>query len=260
MDIISWNVNWIRAVMKKGFKDFVENHSPDVLCLQETKAFENQFLKEVWDISWYKYVWHIWEKPGYAGTAVFFKNDLNPLNTKNHFWEEEKFHVEGRITEIEFQKFVIMNVYFPNWWTKADGTQMLDYKLNFYDRLIQYTNEIVRSWKNVVVTWDFNVAHTSIDIARPKQNKNSIWFLPEERKKLSKFLDNGYVDAFRYFYPEQENVYSWWSYRSWARQRNVWWRLDYFFVNNAFIKNIKDIVYMDEVYWSDHCPVLLRLK
>ena len=287
MKIISWNVNWIRAVAKKWFKDFIENESPDILCLQETKAFEEQFLKEVWNLEWYNYIWHTWTRAWYAGTAIFYKKDLKIKDTKNHFWEIEHFHEDGRITEVEFEyitkpllstgwpkglilspsqekeatnNVVLINWYYPNWWTRADGTEMVDYKLDFYNHVISYSNKLVEEWKNVVLTWDFNICHTEIDIARPKENENSIWFLPIERAKIWELLDNWYIDTFRYQYPNKTDTYSWWSYRAWARPRNVWWRIDYFVVNKSFIDNIIDTKYLYDVLWSDHCPIMLELK
>ena len=260
MKIISWNVNWIRAVVKKWFKNFLEQYDPDILCLQETKANEEQFLKEVWPIWWYKYVWHTGKRKGYAWTVIFYKENIKVLNTKNHFWEAEYFHTDGRITEIGLKDFVLINWYFPNGWTRADGTEMLSYKLEFYDHLIHYVNTLVESWKNVIITWDLNIAHTEMDIARPKENENSIWFLPEERAKITELLENGYIDVFRYFYPDKKDVYSWWTYRAWARQRNVWWRIDYFLVNKDFIDKVEDIKYLTDVMGSDHCPVMLTLK
>lgn len=260
MKIISWNVNGIRAVIKKWFKEFLKEYNPDILCIQETKAFENQFLKEVWPIWWYKYVWHAWTKKGYAWTAIFYKEDIKVLDTKNHFWKIEHFYTDGRITEVEFEDFVLINGYFPNGGTKADGQEMLSYKLEFYDHLIHYVNTLVDNWKNVIITWDFNICHTEIDIARPKENKNSIWFLPEEREKFSKLLENGYIDTFRYLYPKKKDTYSWWSYRAWARSKNIWWRIDYFVVNKSFIEKVEDTIYLNQVMGSDHCPVMLKIK
>lgn len=263
MKIISWNVNGIRAVAKKWFLEFFENEKPDILCIQETKAFEDQFLKELWEIPEYKYIWHTWTRPGYAWTAIFYKKDLKIIDLKNDF-ESSHFTEDWRVTEIEFsykdKHIVLLNWYFPNWWTRADGTEMLTYKLEFYDELIKYINNLVKQWKEVIITWDFNICHTEIDIARPKENENSIWFLPIEREKVSELLNNWYIDTFRYFYPEKLDVYSWWSYRAWARQRNVGWRIDYFVVNKNFIENVENIIYMTEILWSDHCPVKLILK
>lgn len=260
MKIITWNVNWIRAVAKKWFKNFVLSENPDILCIQETKAFEDQFLKEVWNIDWYKYIWHSWKKAWYAGSAIFYKENLEIIDYNNYFEEVEHFHTDWRITEIKFDWFRLINWYFPNGWTRADWTEMLNYKLEFYDKIIDYTNKIVASGENVIITWDFNICHTEIDIARPKENQKSIWFLPVERKKITELLSNWYTDMFRYFYPDKLDTYSWWSYRAWARPRNVWWRLDYFVVNNDFIDKIKDIKYLTNIMWSDHCPVVLELK
>jgi len=266
MEILSWNVNWIRAVNKKWFKEFINSEKPDILCIQETKASEEQFLKEVWEINNYKYIWHSWTKPGYWWTATFYKKNVKIIDFKNHIEEVEYFHLydDGRIIEIEFEynssKIVLLNLYFPNWWTRADGTEMLSYKLEFYNKIIDYANKIIASWKNIILTWDFNIVHTEIDIARPKQNQNSIWFLPIERAKFWEFLKNWYIDTFRYFYKEKLDTYSWWSYRAWARPRNIWWRIDYFVVNKDFIKNIKGIQYMKNVMGSDHCPLKLELK
>lgn len=263
MKIVSWNVNWIRAVAKKWFKEFVYSENPDILCLQETKAFEEQFIKELWELEGYKYIWHTWTRAWYAWTAIFYKENIKVLDLKNDF-ESSHFTEDWRVTEIEFsynsEHIVLINWYFPNWWTRADWTEMLTYKLEFYDELIKYINNLVKNWKKVIITWDFNICHTEIDIARPKENENSIWFLPIERQKVSELLENGYTDMFRYFYPWKTDIYSWWSYRAWARPRNVWWRIDYFVVNNDFVENVEDIVYLTEILWSDHCPVKLILK
>ena len=260
MKIITWNVNWIRAVAKKWFKDFIKKESPDILAIQETKAFEQQFLKEVWNLDWYDYVWHAWERPWYAGSAIFYKNPDYIIDTKKHFDDIEHFHTDWRITEIKTKDFILINWYFPNWWTRANWKEMLTYKLEFYNHIINYSNNLVKKWKNIILTWDFNICHTEIDIARPKENQNSIWFLPIERNKISELLNNWYIDAFRYFYTNKTDIYSWWSYRSRARPRNIWWRLDYFIVNKDFIEKIKDIEYLTDIMWSDHCPVKLILK
>ena len=260
MKIISWNVNGIRAVAKKGFKDFVESEQPDILCIQETKAFEPQFLKEVWELEGYKYIWHTGERAGYAGTAIFYKEQFEIKGYKNHFDDRNHFHDDGRMTEIDFGDFVLLNGYYPNGGTRADGTEMVTYKLEFYDHIINYSNKLVEEGKNVILTGDLNIVHTEIDIARPKENQKSIGFLPIERAKVSELLENWYIDTFRHFYPEQLDTYSWWSYRAWARARNVGWRIDYFVVNKDFIDQVEDIQYMTEVEGSDHCPIMLKLK
>ncbi len=264
MKIISWNVNWIRAVAKKWLKEFLENENPDIFCIQETKAFEEQFKKEVWEIDSYKYLWHIWTKAWYAGTAIFYKENIEVIDLKNDFDTLEHFNTDWRVTELEFRykwkHIVLFNWYFPNGWTRADWTEMLTYKLDFYKHLINYTRKLKREKKEIIITWDFNICHTEIDIARPKENINSIWFLPIERQKIGEFIDDWNLDVWRYFYPNKLDTYSWWSYRAWARQNNVWWRIDYFIVNKDFIENVSRIKYLTEVEGSDHCPVMLELK
>jgi exodeoxyribonuclease-3 len=260
MKIISWNVNWIRAVNKKWFKDFVKSSNPDILCIQETKAFEEQFLKEVWILNWYDYVWHKWTRAWYAWTAIFYKNNINVIDNKNHFWKIEHFNSDWRITEIELNDFVLINWYFPNWWTRANWDEMLNYKLEFYDHIIDYCNKLVKSWKNVIITGDFNICHKEIDIARPEANKNSIWFLPIERDKIWELIKNWFTDIWRKINPNKLDTYSWWSYRAWARPRNVWWRLDYFMVNDDYYNKSLEMEYLTDIMWSDHCPIQLIIK
>lgn len=264
MKIITWNVNGIRAVAKKWFKEFVLNSQADIFCIQETKAFEDQFLKDVGKIPWYKYIWHNWDKAWYAWTAIFYKENLDVIDIKNDFDEYEKLNSDGRITEIEFylnkKHIVLVNCYFPNGWTRSDWTEMLSFKLDFYDHMINYLNTRVKEWKQIIITWDFNICHTEIDIARPKENENSIWFLPIERAKITEFLDNWYIEIWREKNPDKTDIYSWWSYRAWARPRNVWWRLDYFIVNKDFFDKNQEITYLTEIMWSDHCPVELKIE
>ncbi|MCD5380384.1 exodeoxyribonuclease III [Candidatus Gracilibacteria bacterium] len=271
MKIISWNVNGIRAVGKKGFKEFIASEDADILCIQETKAFEDQFLKDknLGEIEGYKYIWHKGTRAGYAGTAIFYKNEIEVIDTKNDFGEIDHFHDDGRVTELEFNytdsdgkkhHTVLLNGYFPNGGTRADGTEMVSYKLEFYTHLMDYTQKLKAEGKTMIVTGDYNIVHTEIDIARPKQNVNSIGFLPIEREKIGAFFDDGNLDVWRHFYPDRLDVYSWWSYRAGARPRNVGWRIDYFVVNKDFIHNVEGIDYMNDVMGSDHCPVKLELK
>lgn len=266
MKIISWNVNWIRAILKKWFIDFFNQEQADFFCLQEPKAFEWQFLKETWEswIPWYDYIWHSWKRAWYAWTTIFYKDTLPIISKNNTFWEISHFHTDGRITEVEFEynweKVVLLNGYYPNGGTRADGTEMLTYKLDFYNNIIEYTRKLKKEWKHFILTWDFNICHTEIDIARPKENQKSIGFLPVERKKIWELIEDGNVDVWRYLNPDKTDTYSWWSYRWWARSRNVGWRLDYFIVNEEFIWNIKNMEYMTDILWSDHCPIKLELK
>ncbi|MCH2189252.1 exodeoxyribonuclease III [Candidatus Gracilibacteria bacterium] len=259
MKIISWNVNGIRAAAKKGFRDFVSEYDPDILCVQETKAFEDQFLKEVGELEGYNYIWHTGERAGYAGTAVFYKSGLKISEVKNHFEHREHFHTDGRMTQIETDDFVLINGYFPNGGTRADGTEMLTYKLDFYNHLIEYCNNLKESGKQVIITGDFNICHQAIDIARPKENENTIGFLPIEREKIGELFLNGYTDVWRNKHPDLADVYSWWSMRAGARPRNVGWRIDYFAVTDEILERVKHIEYLTDVMGSDHCPVVLEI-
>lgn len=261
MKIASRNVNGIRAVLQKWFYDRVKQNDRDIICLQETKAFEHQLPAEFrYHMNNYNRVWHSGEKPGYAGTATLYKKTLNLISSKSHFEDIEKFHEDGRVVETKFQDFTLLNIYFPNGWDRADGTEMLSYKLEFYSHLIHYINRLRDNGEKIIVTWDFNICHHPIDIARPEENKNSIWFLPIERAEMDKLEENGYVDTFRYFNTELKDQYTWWSYRAWARPRNVWRRLDYFRVSKDVLPLISKIQHQILVEWSDHCPISLELR
>lgn len=276
MKIISRNVNGIRAVVKKWFLDFVKKEDPDILCIQETKAKENQISEEMHLVMKdYDFVWNSAERPGYAGTAIFYKKNIDVFDIESHFDEIWHFNQDGRVTEIRFKIFnknnsslaskwliskeiVLMNNYFPNGGTRADGTEMLWYKLEYYDHFLKYIQALEKEDKLVITCGDFNVCHKEIDIARPEANKKSIWFLPEERAKVSNILDIGFVDVFRKFNPDLIDHYTWWSYRAGARPKNVWRRLDYFVVSQDLMKNISFVEHMVDVMWSDHCPIWIE--
>jgi len=267
MEIVSWNVNWIRAVVQKWFLDFVKKENPDILCLQEVKAFENQIPSELrFFMNDYDYIWHQWKRAGYAWTAIFFKKSLSVLECKSDFDGVEHFHSDGRVTELRFvswneqKKISLLNLYFPNGGTRADWQEMLSYKKEFYDHFLHYIKNLEKQWFLVITCWDFNVCHKEIDIARPKENQNSIGFLPEERAKVDEVVNSGFVDVFRYFYPDKKDQYSWWSYRAWARQNNVGRRIDYFVVSDSLTVDLKDIEYLDNVIWSDHCPLSMEIS
>lgn len=264
MKILSWNVNWIRAVIQKGFFDWINQENPDIVCLQEVKAFEIQLPSEIKFYLWdYNYIWHKWTKPGYAWTAIFYKKWIDVIWSKSEFQFPE-FYDEGRVTELQFRykEWVIhlLNVYFPNWWSRADWTEMLSYKLDFYEKMREYIDGIRRDGDNVIICWDFNICHTEIDIARPKENENSIWFLPIERAEMDKLENDWLVDVFRKLNPNLKNQYTWWSYRWWARERNIWRRLDYFWVSPAVIDDVWLMDHQVNITWSDHCPIKLILK
>ena len=253
MKLISWNVNGVRAVVKKGFLDWLDQEQPDILCLQETKAHVDQLTAEILTDHGYHTFWHSGERRGYSGVATFCKEE--PLYVQEGLGIE-RYDAEGRVLLTEHENFLLYNIYFPN---GQKDDERLQYKLDFYDDLLPIINEQVESGNNVVVTGDWNTAHHPIDLARPKQNVNTSGFMPIEREKLDMYVENGWIDTFRLFHPEGER-YSWWTYRFGARERNVGWRIDYFFVNEGFVDNVEDADIHDEVVGSDHCPVSLELS
>ncbi len=253
MKLISWNVNGVRAVVKKGFLDWLDQAQPDVLCLQETKAHVDQLTAEILTDHGYHTYWHSGERRGYSGVATFCKEE--PLYVQEGLGIE-RYDAEGRVLLTEHENFLLYNIYFPN---GQKDDERLQYKLDFYNDLLPIINEQVESGNNVVVTGDWNTAHHPIDLARPKQNVNTSGFMPIEREKLDMYVENGWIDTFRLFHQEGER-YSWWTYRFGARERNVGWRIDYFFVNEGFVDNVEDADIHDEVMGSDHCPVSLELS
>ena len=253
MKLISWNVNGVRAVVKKGFLDWLDQEQPDILCLQETKAHIDQLAAEILTDHGYHTFWHSGERRGYSGVATFCKEE--PLYVQEGLGIE-RYDAEGRVLLTEHENFLLYNIYFPN---GQKDDERLQYKLDFYDDLLPIINEQVESGNNVVVTGDWNTAHHPIDLARPKQNVNTSGFMPIEREKLDMYVENGWIDTFRLFHPEGDR-YSWWTYRFGARERNVGWRIDYYFVNEGFVDNVEDADIHDEVMGSDHCPVSLELS
>ena len=253
MKLISWNVNGVRAVVKKGFLDWLDQAQPDVLCLQETKAHVDQLAAEILTDHGYHTYWHSGERRGYSGVATFCKEE--PLYVQEGLGIE-RYDAEGRVLVTEHENFLLYNIYFPN---GQKDNERLQYKLDFYDDLLPIINEQVESGNNVVVTGDWNTAQLSLDLARPTHNVNTSGFMPIERKKLDMFVENGWIDTFRLFHQEGER-YSWWTYRFGARERNVGWRIDYYFVNEGFVDNVEDADIHDEVVGSDHCPVSLELS
>ena len=253
MKLFSWNVNGIRAVAKKGFLDWLNHEQPDILCLQETKAYEEQVPEELLKEHGYHTFWHSAERAGYSGVATYTKTE--PLYVQKGLGIE-RFDAEGRVLITEHENFLLYNIYFPN---GQRDQERLDYKLDFYNDLLEILDEQVASGINVVVGGDWNTAHTEIDLANPKANSKTSGFLPEERDWIDKYIEHGYVDTFRLFHPEPER-YSWWTYRYGARARNVGWRIDYFFVNEGFTDQIIDADIHAEVMGSDHCPIALELE
>ncbi|MAV16393.1 MAG: exodeoxyribonuclease III [Candidatus Marinimicrobia bacterium] len=253
MKLISWNVNGVRAIEKKGFLDWLSDEEPDILCIQETKAKIDQLGTSLTEDHGYHTYWHSAERPGYSGVATFCKNE--PYDVQIGLGVE-KFDKEGRVLITEHENFLLYNIYFPN--GQKDDIR-LNYKLEFYDTLLPIIDEHVSNGQNVIVTGDWNTAHHPIDLARPKENINTSGFMPIERDKLDQYISHGWVDTFRLFHPEPDR-YSWWTYRFGARQRNVGWRIDYFFANQEFVDQIEDADIYDKIMGSDHCPVTLLVS
>jgi len=254
MKIISWNVNGIRAVQKKGFLDLLERESPDALCVQETKISPAQITQELQNPADYYSQWVSANRPGYSGVATFSKQ--KPLHVQKELGNG-RHDGEGRLLLTEFPNFVLVNVYIPN---GGLGDHRIQYKLDYYDEMLDFLERLRAKGKNLVICGDINTAHEEIDLARPKENENVTGFLPVERAWLDKFIAAGYVDTFRHFHPEEFDAYTWWSYRSGARVRNVGWRIDYFFVNKEFLPHVKKAWILSEVGGSDHCPIGLEVR
>jgi len=253
MKLLSWNVNGIRAAVRKGFGDFLTRHNPDILGLQEVKIDDQARAKQEFDFKNYEEIWNPALRPGYSGTAVFTR--IKPLSIKNGFGIPE-FDTEGRTQTLEFPKFYFVNAYFPN---AQPELVRLAFKEKFNAEILKYLKKL-ETKKPVIITGDFNVAREEIDIARPDSNHESPGFSDEERYWGRKFLDAGFVDTFRHLHPK-EKKYSWWSYRAiGARSRNVGWRIDYFLVSAKLMKHVKKAFILHEVMGSDHCPVGIEIK
>ena len=250
MKLISWNVNGLRACMNKGFQQFFNDADADIFCIQETKLQEGQI-----DFSpeGYCAFWNYAEKKGYSGTAVFSKKE--PLNVKYGMGIEEH-DKEGRLITLEFDDFYLLTVYVPN--AQRELTR-LDYRMKWEDAFFEYIKALDRK-KPVIFCGDLNVAHEEIDLKNPKTNRSNAGFTDDERAKMTRILDNGFTDTFRYKYPDVEGKYSWWSYMFHAREKNAGWRIDYFIVSNSLKDNIEDAKILDDVYGSDHCPVELDIN
>tara|TARA_A100001035_G_C27731272_1_gene476862 strand:+ start:518 stop:1282 length:765 start_codon:yes stop_codon:yes gene_type:complete len=252
MKLLSWNVNGIRAAVKKGFLEYLEDENPEIICIQETKAHKEQLTSEILEDHGYFTYWHSGQKKGYSGVATFCKEE--PLYIQEGIGIK-KYDDEGRVLITEHNKFLLYNIYFPN---GQKNEERLKYKLDFYDDLLPLINDQVESGNNVIVTGDWNTAHRPIDLARPNENKNTSGFMPIEREKVDKYILNGWVDTFRLFH-EEGGRYSWWTYRFGARDRNIGWRIDYFFVNEGMVEICTDADIHQNIFGSDHCPVSLIL-
>ncbi len=250
MKLVSWNVNGIRACVKKGFLDYFNSVDADIFSIQETKCQENQISLE---LDGYHQYWNYAERKGYSGTAIFTKK--KPLSV-SYGIEMEEPDTEGRVITLEFDDFYVVNCYTPN--SKRDLTR-LGYRLNWEDAMKEHLITL-NAHKPVIFCGDLNVAHNEIDLKNPKPNMGNSGFTEEERQKFSSLLDAGFIDSFRYFYPERTDAYTWWSYMSKVRERNIGWRIDYFVVSERLVPTLKEATIHHEVLGSDHCPIVLETK
>jgi exodeoxyribonuclease-3 len=253
--LLSWNVNGVRAGHKKGFLDWLAETSPDMLCLQETRAGEAQLPAPLAQPAGYHGFWNnSRKKKGYSGTALLTRPE--PLNVDFGLGIEE-FDQEGRTIIAQYPSFTLINCYFPN---GGRDRSRVPFKLAFYDAFLDKCESLRAQGHNVIFCGDVNTAHREIDLAHPRENQNTSGFLPEERAWIDRVIEAGYVDTFRYFHPDLTGGYTWWSMPTRARQRNVGWRLDYFFVARELLDRVSDAFILPEVMGSDHCPVGLRLR
>lgn len=254
MKIMSWNVNGFRAIIKKEFKENILRESPDILCLQEIKAREEQLSSDDVYIKGYHHIWNPAERLGYSGTATYIKDNFPIMDISKGLGIQD-FDIEGRVIRTILEEFDLYNIYFPN---GQRGQERVDYKLKFYEELLKICNHAHEEGRSIIITGDFNTAHQPIDLANPKENENTSGFLKIERDWVTKFLDNGFVDVFRNLYPDRVQ-YTWWTYRFAARARGIGWRIDYFLVSSALVSKIKKIEILDQIQGSDHAPIILEL-
>lgn len=250
MKFISWNVNGLRACVQKGFLDFFNSIDADFFCIQESKLQAGQIDL---DLPGYHQYWNYAEKKGYSGTAIFAKNE--PLSVSYGIGIEEH-DKEGRVITLEYDNFYLVTCYTPN---SQNELKRLPYRMQWEDDFREYLKTLDAK-KPVVLCGDLNVAHNEIDLKNPKTNRKNAGFSDEERAKMTELLGSGFTDTFRYFYPDAEGIYSWWSYRFKAREKNAGWRIDYFLVSSRFIDRVKSASILSDVFGSDHCPVMIEIE
>lgn len=255
MRIYSWNVNGIRAVDKKGFLEWFLDAAADIVCVQESKATEEQVPDSLRDILGYQSHWCSGERRGYSGVGVFTRQ--TPLSVSRGFGLDYRFDAEGRILILEYPEFTLLNIYFPN---GQKDDERLRYKLDFYDATLEYCEGLRRQGRELLICGDYNTAHNEIDLARPKANEKTSGFLRVERDWMDKWEEHGYIDSFRRLHPDMAEAYSWWSYRGGARYRNVGWRLDYHYVTPGLFEKVAAAAIHPGVMGSDHCPVSIDLN
>ena len=253
IEIISWNVNGIRAILKKGFLEWLKMESPDILCIQETKAQEDQISFELKNIANYNVTFSSAQKKGYSGVATYSK--IIPIEVETSI-KNNNFDEEGRVIISKYKEFTLLNIYFPNGQMSPDR---LKFKLDFFEHLLEYLKLLLKIEPNLVICGDLNTAHREIDLFHPKENSKRSGFLPNERAWIDKFIDIGFIDTFRMFNAEP-NQYTWWDQKSRARDRNIGWRIDYFFISKNLEKYLTDAFILHKVFGSDHCPIGISLE
>ncbi len=251
--IISYNVNGIRAALNKGLDQWMQNSTPDILCLQEIKANQDQFDVSVFTDMGYHCFWYSAQKKGYSGTAILSKT--KPLHV-TYGMEHELYDFEGRVIRADYKNFSVISVYMPS---GSSGDARQDFKIKFLEDFQNYINLLKQKFPNLIIVGDYNICHQAIDIHNPLRNKMTSGFLPEERQWLTDFMDSGFVDSFRHFNLEPHN-YSWWSYRANARAKNLGWRIDYLMVSKALENKLSRGAILSEAKHSDHCPILLEIE
>jgi exodeoxyribonuclease III len=251
ISIASWNINGLRAIHRKGFTDFVKQNNFDIVCLQETKVQKEKIPEDLLNLNGYFSYFSSAERPGYSGVAIYSK--IKPLQSGNSFGIL-RFDNEGRVLWLDFKDFLLFNTYMPN---GGRSMQRLGYKLDFYNSFLKYLEGLLKEGRKVILTGDINTAHKAIDLARPKQNEKNTGFLPQERAWIDRLLEAGFTDAFRFFNKEPCN-YTWWDYKTRARERNVGWRLDYFFASNNLLNELRNSEILQDIKGSDHCPIVLE--
>lgn len=255
--IYSWNVNGIRAAVRKGIDEWIVKTDLDILCLQEIKATEKQIPDKLKSLSNYEMTVHSAERKGYSGVATIYRNNKSPKVIDISMGHKE-FDAEGRLIKTEYPEFTLFNVYFPN---GKKNKSRLDYKMRFYDRFLEICQQLLDQGKNVVVCGDVNTAHKKIDLEHPKPNSKYSGFLPKERAWIDKFLATGFVDSLRFIEGDTTKRYTWWTYRSpTARKKNVGWRLDYFFISEGLKSQLRSADIHPDIMGSDHCPISIELQ
>ncbi len=253
MRLVTWNVNGLRAVVRKGFPGWLAGADADVVCLQETRARPEQ-LEDFWTALGYRADWNPAERPGYSGVVTLSRRA--PAAVRTGVGDEE-FDSEGRVLVSEYPEFLLYNVYFPS---GQRGMDRVEFKLRFYDRLLGILDRLQDDGRQLVVCGDYNTAHREIDLARPRENAKTSGFLPQERAWVDRYLEHGLVDVFRLLHPDEPGHYTWWSTPTGARKRDVGWRIDYFMVTPGLVPAVQAVTILPEVMGSDHCPVVLDLN